>query len=300
MLAIIIPFFKGEYFDQTLASISKQTNKNFVVYIGNDNSPFDCKDIVAKYECAFSIRYTKFDNNLGQRSLAGHWQRCIGLIANEEWVMFLGDDDMLSPKCVEEFYEAVDKVNLYKINVARYSSIIIDENGNETSKQFLFPFLEGTTLSLIRKFQRKSRASLSEHIFRRSEFEKNGFADMPVAWHSDDIAIMETTHFGKIYTMNKACVFVRYSASSISGQGGNVWRKNLATLKFLRFLIANHAQNFSKWERTYIIWFYFKKLKHFHKLSPGNIFQIVGMLVRNLFNIQVLISKPVKIRRAGQ
>ena len=300
MLAIIIPFFKGEYFDQTLASISKQTNNNFVVYIGNDNSPFDCKAIVAKYEDAFPIRYTKFENNLGQRSLAGHWQRCLGLIENEEWVMFLGDDDMLSPNCVEEFYDAVHELNVHKINVARYSSVIIDEKGNETSKQFLFPLLEGTSSSFIRKFQRKSRASLSEHIFRRSEFEKNGFADMPVAWHSDDIAIMETTHFGMIYTMNKACVFVRYSALSISGQGGNVWRKNLATLTFLRFLIANHAQNFSKWERTYIIWFYFKKLKHFHKLSPGKIFQIMGMLVRNLFNIQVLISKHVQIRRAGQ
>jgi len=300
LLAIIIPFFKGAYFDQTLASLSKQTNKNFVVYIGNDNSPFDCSAIVAKYEGAFPIRYTKFEDNLGQRTLAGHWQRCLGLLANEEWVMFLGDDDLLSPNCVEEFYKALDEVNMYKINVARYSSIIIDEQSNETSKQFLFPLLEGTASSVIRKFQRKSRASLSEHIFRRSEFEKSGFADMPVAWHSDDIAIMETTHFGMIYTMNEACVYVRYSTLSVSGQGGNVWRKNLATLKFLRFLIANHAQYFSKSERTYIIWFYFKKLKHFHKLRPGNIIQIVGMLVRNLLNIRVLISRPVKIRRAGQ
>ena len=38
-IAIIIPAFKAFYLEQTLQSFVNQTNKNFTIYIGDDNSP---------------------------------------------------------------------------------------------------------------------------------------------------------------------------------------------------------------------------------------------------------------------
>ena len=40
-LAIIIPAYKAAYLDRTLDSLSQQTDKEFSIYIGDDNSPYD-------------------------------------------------------------------------------------------------------------------------------------------------------------------------------------------------------------------------------------------------------------------
>lgn len=299
MLAIVIPYYRVEFLDATLASLHAQTNKQFAVYIANDKSPHDCTHIVAKYQKDLQIHYKAFDNNLGQRSLAGHWQRCLNLLGNEQWVIFLGDDDLLSANCVEQFYDALNEVNQRQIHVMRYSSCIINECGENISHQYMFPEVEKSTSAFIRKIQRKSRASLSEHIFRREVIESNGFADMPVAWHSDDIAILETSGFGDIYTINHACASIRYSPLSVSGKSNNAWRKNLATLKFIKYLIGNKMQCFTKQERYFLIWFYFKKLKHFRKLSLGCIVQILGFFYKNFRNYTDYISKPVILRRTN-
>ncbi|HSV87376.1 MAG TPA: glycosyltransferase family 2 protein [Bacteroidales bacterium] len=297
MLAIIIPYYKAEFFENTLASLAAQTDKRFKVYVGNDNSPHGCSGLIDTYKKLIDIDYRHFDDNFGHISLTMHWSRCFSLIGDEDWIMFLGDDDVLTPYCVEEFYNCLPVVNKKKIDVVRFSSIIIDENGNQTSRQYLFPTIELSTAAYIRKAQRKSRASLSEHIFRRITFEKTGFADMPEAWHTDDILILEASGYKSVYSINNASVLIRYSPLSVSGNKDNVWRKNLATLKFLRYLLANKMHHFSKKERSFLIWYYFKKLKHFKKLSPGILLQIFKFFWLNLTNQEGYISKEVVLRK---
>jgi len=295
MLAIIIPYYKADFFEFTLASLANQTDKRFKVYIGNDNSPYDCSQIIERYKKSVDIKYQYFDLNIGRISLAGHWNRCIDLIGNEEWIMVLGDDDVLDPYCVEEFYNCLGLVNRKKIDVVRFSSIIIDELGKQISRQYLFPTIELSTTSYIKKAQRKSRASLSEHIFRRSAFEKVGFAEMPEAWHTDDILVLEASGYGAVYTINNTSVYIRLSPQSVTGTRGNAWRKNMATIRFLRYLLANKMHHFTKKERSYLIWYYFKKLKHFRKLSPGKIVQIIQMFWLNLTGQSGFISKQVTL-----
>ena len=45
-LAIIIPAYKPDYLEETLESLTKQTNKDFKIYIGDDASPFYLENIV--------------------------------------------------------------------------------------------------------------------------------------------------------------------------------------------------------------------------------------------------------------
>ena len=49
-LAIIIPAYKSKFLRQTLDSLVNQTNQNFNLYIGDDNSPFNIKEIVDDYK----------------------------------------------------------------------------------------------------------------------------------------------------------------------------------------------------------------------------------------------------------
>ena len=84
MLAIVIPYYKIEFFRETLHSLASQTNKDFSVYIGNDNSPNNPEKIIAEFNKTLPIYYKKFDKNLGQKSLSQHWDRCISLTKNEK------------------------------------------------------------------------------------------------------------------------------------------------------------------------------------------------------------------------
>ena len=104
MLAIIIPYYKLTFFKATLQSLANQTNKCFKVYIGDDASQEDCNSLLQQFEGQFDFKYYRFKNNLGGTSLTQQWERCIELSDNEEWLMILGDDDVLGDGCVASFY----------------------------------------------------------------------------------------------------------------------------------------------------------------------------------------------------
>ena len=65
MLAIIIPFYKLTYFEETLQSLANQTDKRFKVYIGDDSSPENPLDLLGKFKEKFDFVYYKFDKNVG-------------------------------------------------------------------------------------------------------------------------------------------------------------------------------------------------------------------------------------------
>ena len=69
MLAIVIPYYKLTFFEDTLASLAHQTDKSFKVYIGNDASPEDPLFLLNQYKGKFDFNYYKFENNLGSKSL---------------------------------------------------------------------------------------------------------------------------------------------------------------------------------------------------------------------------------------
>jgi len=104
-LAIVIPYYKIDFFEVCLESLSIQTNKNFKVYIGDDASPEDPSEILEHFKDSLNIVYHRFYENLGGTSLTQQWHRCINLSAGERWIMILGDDDYLSENYVEEFYK---------------------------------------------------------------------------------------------------------------------------------------------------------------------------------------------------
>lgn len=68
-LAIIIPAYKALFLDQTLHSLACQTCLEFTVYIGDDNSPYQLKDIIDKYTNILKIVYKRFDTNLDRKSV---------------------------------------------------------------------------------------------------------------------------------------------------------------------------------------------------------------------------------------
>jgi glycosyltransferase involved in cell wall biosynthesis len=245
MLAIIIPFYKIKFFDFTLKSLVEQTDKRFTVYIGNDCSIDDPTEIIKNYEGRITIKYHLFDVNLGAKSLAKQWQRCVDLIDDEQWIMMLCDDDLLDENCISEFYKNLEEINNNDIDVVRFSTDVIDEFGTKFNKNVYHPKFEKSTDFLVRRLKGGTRNSLSENIFKRDKVLQNKFKNFPLAWHSDDLALLEFSNFGTLFTINEAKVYFRLSDLNITNKADNVAEKNDASFQFFYYLLCKKSSKFT-------------------------------------------------------
>lgn len=229
-------------------SLSKQTNKNFNVYIGDDASTVCPQKLIAQYGTNLNVKYKRFTTNLGSKSLVKQWYRCLDLIEGEDWVMIVGDDDVLGINVIDAFYQNVSEINEKHINVVRYASQTIDSKGLPTSNIYEHTKIAQSTDFL---FENK-RSSLSEHLFRRKCFKEIEIKNYPLAWHSDNMMILEMTDFKEIYSINEALVQVRKSRKSISGSSSLNHLKWLASFKFYYHLLVNFNHKFEAKERRII------------------------------------------------
>lgn len=268
MLAIVIPYYRSTFFEATLKSLATQTNKNFKVYIGDDNSPNDPTQILAKYTYQFDFEYTKFETNLGKNNLVHQWNRCIDLATSSDWILILGDDDVLDANVIASFHDHKSKFENY--NVVRFASCKINENGDVISNVYENPTIELATDFIFRD----NRSSLSEYVFKKEQIHKIGFKNLPLAWFSDILAVLEFSNFKEIYSINEAVVSVRISAESISGTEENYKLKIKASFDFYYYLLTEKKHHFSvtKFDRLLeLLTIYYlsdkKVLRHFYKTS---------------------------------
>ncbi len=252
MLAIIIPYYKAVYFEETLLSLAQQTDKRFKVYIGDDTSPESPAALLEKYNGQFDFVYHRFKNNLGAISLTQQWERCIALSENEKWIMILGDDDYLENNVVESFYKHLENFQ-DKTNVVRFASKIYRQELGVFSRLYEHPIWEKASDSYFRKFRFLTMSSLSEYIFKKESYNQFKFSDFPLAWYSDDMAWLEFSGTQEIYSINEAVVVFRFSNYNISGKEDNVTDKEQAKFLFYKKLIKNQLNKFTAFQREKLL-----------------------------------------------
>ncbi|MCM0668642.1 glycosyltransferase family 2 protein [Flavobacterium tyrosinilyticum] len=242
MIAIVIPYYKLSFFEEALQSLANQTDKRFKVYIGDDDSPENPLDLLKKFKDKFNFLYHRFETNLGGNSLTQQWHRCITLTEKEEWIMILGDDDVLEENTIEEFYKKLPEIKSEGINVIRYATQIFNEKSNTNSEIYYHPTKEKSTDFLFRR----SRSSLSEYIFLKEKVLKIGFVDFPLAWYSDVLGVLEFSAFGIVFTINESVIKIRVSSISISGNILYSKKKNNSKFDFYYYLLSHKKHFFSK------------------------------------------------------
>jgi glycosyltransferase involved in cell wall biosynthesis len=264
MLAIVIPYFKLAFFEQTLASLANQTDQRFTVYIGDDASSENPKDLLAKCQGKFPFVYHRFDDNLGGKALVQQWERCISLTKDEQWLMILGDDDYLTDTVVEQFYAQLPQF-ISKTNLVRFASQTVVEETQHKAAICTNPVWESATDSYFRKLMKISRSSLSEYVFLKSAFERHGFYNYPLAWNSDDRAWLDFAEDQPIYSINESVVCVRLSSLNITGKKDNLFLKSQSLVAFYTFLIEKKLNHYTKYQRIKILRKYQEELR---KSSP--------------------------------
>jgi glycosyltransferase involved in cell wall biosynthesis len=238
-LGIVVPAYKIIYFEQVLKSIANQTCKNFTVYIGNDGSCEDFETIVSSYQREIPIVYQRFSENLGSRDLVAHWERCIDMAKDEQWIWLFSDDDIMEATCVENFYKSLSENNnadVFHFNISR-----INEQNEIIDNCTLFPKILSSEDFLFGRLNGSLSSFVMEYIFRKDHFINNHrFENFDLAWGSDDATWIKLGIKRGIHTIENASVFWRKSRFNISPNKWNptiVYRKLDAQIKFARWAI---------------------------------------------------------------
>lgn len=289
MLAIVIPYYKLTFFEETLQSLANQTDKRFKVYIGNDASQEDPDVLLGKYQGQFDFVYIQFDQNLGGHSLVQQWNRCIAMTEEEEWIMILGDDDLLDQNVVKEFYTFIDNKQL-QIDLIRFNLKIIDVNGKIRSDDFSFSGHETAQDLLDRMFSIKEMITASEFIFSKSIYKQNnGFIEFPLAWFSDYATWLVFSKNSGIYNINNESVYWRLSEINISSKSINI-RETESKIQSL-FLFMSFLQDHFIIEKKKQKEYTFVHL--FNLTSDVKFFKICKILSKCLFKYKFKFSEII-------
>lgn len=288
MLAIVIPYYRKTFFKEALQSLSDQTDKRFNVYIGDDASPADPKEFIKQFSQSFRITYKRFDSNLGSQSLVQHWDRCIAMTQNEDWIMILGDDDFLSKNLVEEFYKSLQQIDKLKNNVVKFATKVVDKRGSEIYSSTCKHTNMNANDAFYEKISDQSRSSLSEHIFRKKIYKKYGFRNYKLAWHADDMAWLEFSNFKNISCIDKAFVSIRVFDNSISGTSNNQKEKNKASYQFYSDLILRYLTHFNQQQKNLIIRIFESKQIFQHGKTLKSYTKISLLYLKNFFLISFI------------
>ena len=179
--SVTIPAFKDKYLKETIDSVLAQTYSNYEVVIVNDASPYDLDSIVCQYDDS-RIRYFKNEKNCGAKNVVDNWNICLSN-ATGEFVMCIGDDDKLTPRCLQDFADLIEKYPDLDLYHAR--SEIIDDDSNYVCTLEERPEWE----SVYSLLYNPRNTHLGDWLFRTEALRRNGgFYKLPYGWQSDDIS----------------------------------------------------------------------------------------------------------------
>ena len=218
--SFVLPAYKSEYLQVAIDSILQQTYIDFELIIVDDASPYHLESIVNQYNDN-RIVFHRNENNIGGKNLVSNWNKCIKY-AKGEYVILASDDDIYSPFFLQQVDERIKDypdVDIIRSRVNRIDSDGIITDIEQIYKPFM-PFSE-----FVFYWSKGIINCIANYAFKRTALlEAGGFVDMPCAWYSDDITIVNMS-FNGIATTDDALFYFRTSDKSIS------WTFNQETIR---------------------------------------------------------------------
>ena len=214
--SILIPAYKGKFLKEAIESIVNQTYNNWELIIVDDCSPEDLKQIANLY-INEKIFYYRNEKNCGAVNVVDNWNKCLDY-ATGDYVICMGDDDVLLPGCLREYAFLIETYPQSKLFHVRTEQI--DEEGNTiVVLEPREPY--ETTLSFIYYRWSGRRQYIGDFCYeRKSLLNHGGFYKLPMAWASDDIsAILQSESGSGVVNSNKVLFKYRVNSHSITGSG---------------------------------------------------------------------------------
>jgi glycosyltransferase involved in cell wall biosynthesis len=237
LLAIVIPAWKTAFLREAVDSILAGQGDDFHLFIGDDASAEDIPAALGGRLHDPRLTYHRFQENLGGFDLVAHWERCIDLTRDSEWIWLFSDDDIMGPGCIPLVLRAIadgPPADLYRFPVS-----CIDETGSVVRDFPIREFASPREFSRLRLGNEIDSFAV-EYVFRRSTFvRKQRFQSFDLAWGSDDAMWMKLMEERPARLLEGCRVLWRRSRLNISSNHGSpelALRKVRARLTFLRWM----------------------------------------------------------------
>ncbi|MBD8490038.1 glycosyltransferase [Echinicola sp. CAU 1574] len=238
--SICIPAYKSKFLKECIESILDQTVKDFELIILNDCSPQPIEEVVTHFDDP-RIQYHKNQSNVGALNLVDNWNKCLSL-AKGEYIVIMGDDDLLEPDYLEEFSRMISQYP--DLNVYHCRSQIIDDNGDTRLLTPALPPFENVYDSIWHRLEQLRSNYISDYLYKTESLKKQGgFFHLPLAWGSDDITAFIASAENGIAHSNKPVFKYRSHGLSISSTSSNGLMKLEADLGYAAWLKAFLLEN---------------------------------------------------------
>jgi|GEM_PF-955527 len=128
LVSLLIPTFNSvKYLALALDSAFAQTYENTEIIVHDDASTDTTPELLAKYRNLAKVRLIRTEKNHG---MINGWNYLTNL-AKGKYIKFLASDDLLTPNCVEELVEIMEKHPFGVLATCRRQ--VIDETGTQLS-----------------------------------------------------------------------------------------------------------------------------------------------------------------------
>lgn len=237
--SICIPAYKSKYFKECIGSILNQTLPDFELIILNDCSPEPVKEIVASLEDP-RIRYFENEKNVGSVDLVDNWNKCLNF-AIGEFVLIMGDDDLLRADYLEEFSNLIS--TFPDLDIFHCRSLVIDDFGNDVMLTPALPQFEQVYDSIWHRLHQLRSNYISDYVYRTESLRsRGGFFKLPLAWGSDDITAFIASAEKGIANTNTPVFHYRSNRLSITSTGGDQYKMeaNLGYAEWLKSFLKNN------------------------------------------------------------
>lgn len=215
--SIGIPAFKDKYLKKCIDSILQQTVSDFELIIVDDCSPNNLEKIVNKFDDE-RIRYYRNESNCGAVNVVDNWNICLSYAIGDYFIC-MGDDDELSPNCLEEYERLI--LNYPDLDIFHSRVKIIDENSDLIEYTEERPIYQ-SVYQLISHRMNGGKQFIGDFLFKTDTLKAfGGFYKIPLAWASDDISSFTIAKEKGIANTNTPTYYYRHNRYSIGNSGNN-------------------------------------------------------------------------------
>lgn len=272
--SFLLPAYKTRFLKEAIESILHQTYRDYLLIISDDCSPEPVYRVIEPFLADHRVFYRRNTENLGAERLTDHWNLLLSLTSSE-LVVFPGDDDVYDTR----FLEMIDPLTQChpEMNCFRCRTQRIDSTGTCLQTETPFPQIQSQKSFLTGFYKPEVIHCLGNNVFRRSALlDAGGFPSFPVAWFSDDAAVILLSEKG-IATTEDILFSFRSSEISISGNDNHNFEKIHANLLFYQWIkaypIINQYCDFRKDLKQYCV-----KLIILRDLTQLSILELVWIM----------------------
>lgn len=216
---VTIPAYKSQYLKKAIESVAAQTCKDWELIIVDDCSPENLYAVVEPFLKDERIRYYRNEKNCGAVDVVDNWNICLAY-ATGDYIICMGDDDRLLPRCLEEYQKLIEKYP--QLNVYHCRTEIINEAGAVIATQEERPEWESALSMLWNRWDNRNKQFIGDFCYRTEHLKAaGGYFKLPLAWGSDDITALRAAKEQGIANTEAFCFQYRENSSTITSSAAN-------------------------------------------------------------------------------